>query len=70
MWVVHAAIDWDWQLPAVTLPAVVLAGALLAASEVVPSRSDEGATLPVASSAAADDTQWGADGRRADITPV
>jgi hypothetical protein len=70
MWVIHAAIDWDWQLPAVTLPAVVLAGALLAASEVVPSRSDEGASLPVASSAAADDTQWGADGRRADITAV
>jgi O-Antigen ligase len=29
----HAAIDWDWQLPAVTLPAIVLAGALIAASE-------------------------------------
>ena len=25
VWLVHASIDWDWQLPAVTLPAVVLA---------------------------------------------
>jgi O-antigen ligase/polysaccharide polymerase Wzy-like membrane protein len=29
----HATIDWDWQLPAVTLPAIVMAGALIAASE-------------------------------------
>jgi O-antigen ligase len=33
MWLLHAAIDWDWQLTAVTLPALVLAGGLLAASE-------------------------------------
>jgi hypothetical protein len=26
---VHAAIDWDWEMPAVTLPALVLAGVLL-----------------------------------------
>ncbi len=32
-WLLHAAIDWDWQVPAVTLPALVLAGGLLAASE-------------------------------------
>jgi O-Antigen ligase len=32
-WLLHASIDWDWQLPAVTLPAIVLAGGLLAASE-------------------------------------
>jgi hypothetical protein len=32
-WFVHAAIDWDWQLPAVTLPAIALAGALVALSE-------------------------------------
>jgi hypothetical protein len=29
----HATIDWDWQIPAVTLPAVVLAGALIAMAE-------------------------------------
>lgn len=30
VWGLHASIDWDWQLPAVTLVAVLLAGALLA----------------------------------------
>jgi uncharacterized membrane protein len=29
----HSAIDWDWELPALTLVAVVLAGAVLAAAE-------------------------------------
>jgi O-antigen ligase len=32
-WFVHASIDWDWQLPAVTLPAVTLAGVLLSVAE-------------------------------------
>jgi hypothetical protein len=34
-WLLHATIDWDWQLPAVTLPALVLAGGLLAAADAV-----------------------------------
>jgi O-antigen ligase len=29
LFAVHAAIDWDWELPAVALPAIVLAGMLL-----------------------------------------
>jgi hypothetical protein len=33
VWLMHAAIDWDWQIPAVTLPTVVLAGGLLAVAE-------------------------------------
>jgi hypothetical protein len=33
VWCLHAAIDWDWQVPAVTLPAVVMAGLLIALSE-------------------------------------
>jgi hypothetical protein len=33
VWGLHATIDWDWQLPAVSLPAIVLAGGLIAASE-------------------------------------
>jgi O-Antigen ligase len=33
VWFLHASIDWDWQLPAVTLPAVVLAGGLVVLSE-------------------------------------
>jgi O-antigen ligase len=32
-WLLHASIDWDWQLPAVTLPAVVLAGTLITLAE-------------------------------------
>jgi O-antigen ligase len=37
-WFLHASIDWDWQLPAVTLPAIVLAAALIVASEGVSRR--------------------------------
>jgi hypothetical protein len=33
VWLLHASIDWDWQLPAVTLPALIAAGALVAAAE-------------------------------------
>jgi len=33
VWFLHASIDWDWQLPAVTLPAIVLAGALAVLAE-------------------------------------
>jgi O-antigen ligase len=29
-WAVHAGLDWDWEMPAVTLIALVLAGALIA----------------------------------------
>jgi O-antigen ligase len=31
-WAFHSAIDWDWEMPALTLVAVILAGALLAVS--------------------------------------
>lgn len=30
VWATHVALDWDWQMPAATLPALVLAGALVA----------------------------------------
>jgi hypothetical protein len=30
-WLVHACIDWDWEMPALTLVAVACAGALLSA---------------------------------------
>lgn len=29
VWAVHAGIDWDWELPAVTLPAVMLGAVVL-----------------------------------------
>jgi O-antigen ligase len=35
VWVAHAPLDWDWQMPAVTLIALVLAGALLGLAELV-----------------------------------
>jgi hypothetical protein len=44
VWLLHASIDWDWQLPAVTLPAFVLAGALIALSERPPAA--HGASAP------------------------
>ncbi len=33
-YVAHAPLDWDWQMPAVTLIALVLAGALIAVGDV------------------------------------
>ena len=33
VYVAHAPLDWDWQMPAVTLVALMLAGALLALGE-------------------------------------
>jgi hypothetical protein len=33
VWFLHASIDWDWQMPAVSLPAVILAAALISAAE-------------------------------------
>jgi hypothetical protein len=36
LWSAHAAIDWDWEMPALTLVALALAGALVAWSELEP----------------------------------
>jgi O-Antigen ligase len=36
VWALHVSIDWDWQMPAVTLPAIVLAGLLVSLSEAAP----------------------------------
>jgi O-antigen ligase len=33
VFLLHASIDWDWEMPAVALPALMLAAALVAASE-------------------------------------
>jgi O-antigen ligase len=46
VYVAHAPLDWDWQMPAVTLVAIVLAGMLLALGDratsppAAPARSD------------------------------
>jgi len=34
VWAVHAGVDWDWEMPAVTLVALTLAGMLLAQCEM------------------------------------
>jgi O-antigen ligase len=36
VWGLHASIDWDWQMPAVTLPALVLAGLVIVLAETDP----------------------------------
>ena len=33
VWILHANVDWDWEMPAVTLVALVLAGCLIGAAE-------------------------------------
>jgi O-antigen ligase len=38
LWALHAAIDWDWEMPALTLAAVVLAGTLVSRTPPVASR--------------------------------
>ncbi len=54
VWLLQASIDWHWQIPAVTLPALILAGALIALSEappevaVEPSRAGASEATPAA----------------------
>jgi hypothetical protein len=33
VWATHSAVDWDWEMPALTLVAIVLAGMLVATGE-------------------------------------
>src|SRR5439155_13258356 len=33
VWLVHAGVDWDWEMPGVTLPFLALVGAALAQSD-------------------------------------
>ena len=52
-WAVHAGLDWDWEMPAVTLPALLLAGAAVAWSEqpepAPRQRNEPGGARPAAS---------------------
>lgn len=45
VWVVHSALDWDWQLSAVTLPALI-AGALCLAPRRLPLADGERSGVP------------------------
>jgi hypothetical protein len=40
VWMVHAGVDWDWELPGLTLVAVTLAGMLLAQAAREPALRD------------------------------
>ena len=42
VWLAHSPLDWDWQMPAVTLIAVVLVGAMLALTELPQSAEPPG----------------------------
>ncbi len=43
VWLLHSAIDWDWEMPAVTLVAVLLAAALVGVSDEPPTEQEGGA---------------------------
>jgi hypothetical protein len=32
-WALHAGLDWDWEMPGLTLVAIVLAGLVIAAAD-------------------------------------
>ncbi len=45
-WVCHAGLDWDWEMPAVTLPALMLAAAAIAWTDRPPAAGASGGTTP------------------------
>ena len=47
----HAPLDWDWQMPALTIVALVLAGLVLASADEPAERAAETATAPPRSAA-------------------
>ena len=49
VWIFHAAVDWDWQMPALTLPALLLAAGVLASYDEL-----AGARAPASGASAAD----------------
>ena len=48
VWTLHSAIDWDWEMPGLTLVAVVLAGALLARARPAEGTAQLGEQRPLA----------------------
>jgi O-antigen ligase len=41
-WALHAGIDWDWEMPALTLAAIVLAATVLTSSEAAAAAGGRG----------------------------
>jgi hypothetical protein len=48
VWALHSAIDWDWEMPALTLIGVILAGLLVAQHEAISASSSVAAPSGVA----------------------
>jgi hypothetical protein len=48
VWTLHSAIDWDWEMPGLTLVAVVLAGARLARARPAEGAAQLGEQRPLA----------------------
>jgi hypothetical protein len=49
VWLVHAGLDWDWEMPALSLVAIVLTGALIAQGDergAISATSEEPARAP------------------------
>jgi O-antigen ligase len=49
-WFLHASIDWDWQMPAASLPAIALAGLLISAAEPTADRAAPARRAPASPS--------------------
>lgn len=47
-WAVHACVDWDWEMPAVTIPALTAFGLVLALAEGGRTMTSEGTDTPPA----------------------
>jgi len=45
-WLAHSPLDWDWEMPAVTLIALVLSGSLLALPEALEAPAPEHRRVP------------------------
>ena len=58
-WATHAAIDWDSEMPAVTLLAILLAGALMASGEATPTPDVASASLEEAALSLGESTARG-----------
>ena len=48
VWAVHAGVDWDWEMPAVSLIAILLAGAMIARAEAPAAARAGGRASPAA----------------------
>ncbi len=61
VWLAHSPLDWDWEMPAVTLIAVVLAGSLLALPEALGTAATGTATTGTATTGTSTTTATAAE---------